>query len=748
MKHALLIVESPAKARTIGNYLGSAYTVMATVGHIRDLPKSGEAVDIDNGFELKYSVIAGKEEVVAKLREQAEKADAVLLATDPDREGEAISWHLKELLGLKDEPVRVTFNEITKNEVRRSVENPRKIDMNLVDAQQARRALDRIVGFGISPVLWRRIRSGLSAGRVQSAATGILVEREEEIRAFTPQEYWVIEAVFAPPGEHGGFTAQYYGPRGGKKAALSSEAECRAVLAALEGARFTALSADKKKKKRSPSPPFITSSLQQEASRKLRMTPKRAMAVAQALYEGVQVEGRGPTGLITYMRTDSQRLSDESAAQAREYIQKTYGKDCLPAAARAYKTKKGAQDAHEAIRPTDAFLTPALAQASLTPEQYKLYKLIWSRFIACQMADAALTTLTIDVCGGGHVFRASHTSVEFAGFLSVYEESGDEEEEARGGALPPIAAGAPLALTGGPTSEQRFTKPPPRYTEASLIKALEEKGIGRPSTYAPTVSTILDREYAVKEKGLLRPTPLGETVTAYMRDKFPDIVDEEFTARMEGELDLVEAGKLPRAQMLGVFYKPFAERLAAADGDKTRVRVPDETTDRVCPDCGKGMVIKIGRFGRFLACTGYPDCKTTQPLSEETDGVCPLCGGTVLKKKSKKGFAYYGCANHPACAFMTWGAPMKDTCPDCGGTLFRPRYAKTGCCEKPDCPAFVPLEQRPGYKPKAEADGGDAKAEPPKGKGGKAQAAKAKGGKAKTAATKGKAKGGGAEPAT
>ena len=704
----LLIVESPAKARTISAYLGDGYTVKATMGHVRDLPKKGKGLDVDAGFALDYEVIEGKEDVIRELKKLAKQADGVLLATDPDREGEAISWHLKELLGLNDEQARrVTFNEITKKEVQRSVAAPRKIDYHLVDAQQARRALDRLVGYEISPVLWRRIRKGLSAGRVQSVAARIVVDREEEIRAFQPQEYWTIEVALTRENGEGGFTAMYFAPLGQKKAELKNEAEAMAVVNAVKGKPFTVHSVSTADKKRSPAPPFTTSTLQQDASRKLGYTPRRTMSVAQQLYEGVQIEGHGLTGLITYMRTDSLRLSDDAISDARDFIGREYGDAYLPKAPRAYKNKGASQDAHEAIRPSYVELPPKTVRGSLSEEQYRLYKLIWDRFIACQMENAVLTTLTIDAESAGHLFRANHTQIKFPGFIAVYEE-GRDEEEAPGVALPDLSEGEALRHTNIDPS-QHFTKPPPRYTEASLIRALEERGIGRPSTYAPTVSIILDREYVVREQKQLKPTPLGETVTGYMREKFGNIVDVTFTAAMETDLDLVEEGKLPWKEMLEAFYGGFSLDVKNALEDVTRVRVPDETTNETCETCGRPMVIKLGRFGRYMACEGYPDeCRTTRPISEPTDGFCPLCGGTIRKKKSKRGFSFFGCDKYPECNFMTWDTPQKTTCPECGKTQFKPRYAKQAICENPACSVFVPEDAR-GYKKKAESSEGESK---------------------------------------
>ena len=720
-KTNLVIVESPAKAKTIGKYLGPGYEVKASMGHVRDLPKSKLGVDVEHGFTPDYQPIKGKEDVISDLRKAAKGSDKVFLATDPDREGEAISWHLKELLDLPDEKAyRVTFNEITKKVVNDSIAHPRAIDMDLVNAQQARRVLDRIVGYQISPLLWKKIRRGLSAGRVQSVATRLVCEREEEIRAFVPQEYWTIDvdlARIAP--NQGQFKAAFYGRE--KKMELHSEEEAGAVLAAVEHAPFTVQGVKRQDKQRNPAPPFTTSTLQQEASRKLNMTPRRTMSIAQQLYEGVDIAGEGTVGLITYMRTDSLRLSEEATAAAREFILARYGQDYYPGKARVYKTKSGAQDAHEAIRPSDVRLTPEQIKKDLTSEQYRLYKLIWSRFLACQMAAAVYDSVSIDVESAGYHFRANHSALKFSGYTAVYVEGKDEDDEAlRQSPLPDLKEGEALALTGK-QKDQHFTQPPSRYTEASLIKALEEKGIGRPSTYAPTISTILDREYVVKEGKYLRTTPLGEVVTGLMKEKFPDIVDTAFTARMEERLDEVEEGKENWKDILSGFYGEFEEELHAAEQDTERIKVPDEVSDVICPLCGRNLVYKSGRFGRFLACPGWPECPHTQPIVIEMPGKCPKCGGKILKKTSKRGFTYYGCENNTnkdesrRCDFMTWDVPVKETCPECGHTLFKKsgRGFKKPFCINPACPNFLPEEER-GYKKKTAAQTeSPAEGEPP-----------------------------------
>ncbi len=703
----LLIVESPAKAKTITKYLGPGYEVSASMGHLRDLPKKELGVDIEHGFTPQYVPIEGKDKTIRELKSAAQDAECVYLATDPDREGEAISWHLRELLGLPhDKTFRITFNEITKKAVTEAVAAPRDIDMNLVDAQQARRILDRIVGYKLSPFLWRKVRSGLSAGRVQSVVTRLVVDREREIRNFKPEEYWSIDVTLESGGRR--FAARFYSDGAGNKD-LHNEQETAAVLNAIDGQPYIVQTVKKAKKKRQPAPPFITSTLQQEASRKLSMTARRTMSVAQELYEGVNIAGMGPTGLITYMRTDSLRIADEALAQARSYIGERFGEPFLPAKARVFKTKKGAQDAHEAIRPSNPALDPESIRKSLTPDQYKLYKLIWSRFIASQMAEAVLDTTSADILCGGCTFRASGQIVAFPGFLALYEEGTDDAPEEEGGAtLPALEEGdSPAHIATEP--KQHFTQPPPRYTEASLIKTMEEKGIGRPSTYAPTISVVIGREYVVKEGKALRATALGEAVTDLMIDKFHDIVDVQFTANMEDELDGVESGKVDYRKMLSEFYDGFSAELKQAeiDLDKKRIKVPDEESDVVCELCGRKMVIKSGRFGKFLACPGYPECKNTKPLSEDTGVPCPVCGARLLKKKSKSGFYYYGCEKNPTCPFMTWDKPTQQKCPQCGGTLYRhyTKEEKRMVCHVPGCGYFEELPVRKSAKSKAsEAD--------------------------------------------
>ena len=724
-KTDLVIVESPSKAKTIGKYLGPGYEVKASMGHVRDLPKSKIGVDIEGGFVPQYQPIKGKEDVISDLKKAAKKSGRVYLATDPDREGEAISWHLKELLDIPDDKTyRVTFNEITKKVVNDSIAAPRAIDQNLVDAQQARRILDRIVGYELSPLLWRKIRRGLSAGRVQSVATRLVAEREEEIRAFVPQEYWTIEAELERVRPNlGGFKAQFYGRE--KKMELRSREEAEEVVRAVSAAPFSVTRVKRQDKLRNPAPPFTTSTLQQEASRKLNMTPARTMSIAQQLYEGVDITGEGTVGLITYMRTDSLRLSEEAIAAAKGFIEHRYGREYYPPQARHYKSKGNAQDAHEAIRPSDVNLVPEDIKKDLTSEQFRLYKLIWSRFLACQMASAVYDSVSIEAQSAGYTFRASHSELKFSGFTAVYEEGRDDEEEAPQSPLPDLREGEPLELKET-RKEQHFTQPPARYSEATLIRALEEKGIGRPSTYAPTISTILNREYVVKEGRALRPTPLGEVVTGLMKDKFQDIVDPTFTAQMEEELDKVEEGSVDWKRVLSGFYEDFEAELHKAEQelDGERIKVPDEVSEEICPQCGRNLVIKSGRFGRFLACPGWPECDFTMPLVVEMPGKCPKCGGRLLKrtgksKKTNKQYTYYCCEHLNSkdearkCDFMTWDVPVKDNCPECGWTMFKKsgRGFKKPFCIHEGCPNFTPEEKRGGWKRKTADDAGEAGSE-------------------------------------
>ncbi|MDD7492350.1 MAG: type I DNA topoisomerase, partial [Clostridiales bacterium] len=591
-KQNLVIVESPSKAKTIGKYLGPDYQVKASMGHLRDLAKSTLSVDIEHDFEPEYYPLKGKEEIISELQKAAKHADRVYLATDPDREGEAISWHLKYLLSIPDDATyRVTFNEITRGVVQESIQHPRPIDQNLVDAQQARRVLDRIVGYQLSPLLWRKIRKGLSAGRVQSVATRLVVDRENEIRAFQPQEYWTLDVNLSRVGKPGSFTAHYYGDP--QKRELASEQDVQAVLDELQSGAFSVTGVKKSEKKRTPAPPFITSTLQQEASRKLNMTPRRTMMIAQQLYEGVEISGEGSVGLITYMRTDSLRISEEAIAAARDFILSRYGKEYYPPKANHYKAKAGAQDAHEAIRPSNVHWTPEEIKGSLTGEQYRLYRLIWSRFLACQMANAVYDSVAAEIVNGGHSFRASSSSLKFSGYTAVYEEGRDEEKNEREPALPPMGEGEVLALKAF-RRDQHFTQPPAHYTDATLIRAMEEQGIGRPSTYAPTVSTILDRRYVRKEGKYLHITNLGRGVTEWMERYFSNIEDLKFTAQMERELDEVEEGRIPWKKVLQGFYDGFEKRVETAlEGAHQPIEA--EVTEEICPECGKNLVVKSGR---------------------------------------------------------------------------------------------------------------------------------------------------------
>lgn len=695
----LVIVESPSKAKTIGKYLGPDYRVEACMGHLRDLPKSTMGVDLEHDFEPEYQPLAGKESIISELRSASKKAECVYLATDPDREGEAISWHIKELLKLPEEKTRrVTFNEITRSVVASSISNPRDIDYNLVDAQQARRILDRIVGYQLSPLLWKKIRRGLSAGRVQSVATRLVVEREREIDAFVPKEYWTLDVLLRCLDKPGSFTARYFGEE--KKRELHSEAEVNEILSEIQGKEFSVASVKRSEKRRSPTPPFITSTLQQEASRKLNMTPRRTMAIAQQLYEGVEITGEGSVGLITYMRTDSLRLSEEALSAAKDFIVSRYGEAYYPGSPRRFRKKEGAQDAHEAIRPSNVRFDPEEIKNDLTREQYRLYKLIWSRFVACQMSDARYDNVQIDAACAGHMFRATEQLLKFAGFTAVYEEGRDDETEEKTATLPDLNGGE--RLTSEKTEKtQHFTNPPARYTEATLVKAMEERGVGRPSTYASIVATIQDRDYVIKKDKRLSPTPLGCVVTDLMLERFNDVIDVEFTANMEHRLDEVEAGALQWKTVLRDFYTVFHAELEEAEKalEGKRIKVPDEPSDEICDVCGRQMVIKIGRFGRFLACPGFPDCKNTKPIVERMPGRCPKCGSGILKRKSKKGYVFYACERGQECGFMTWDVPTATDCPTCGQTLFK----KSGkgnpkpFCINEACKDFLPEDKR-GYR--------------------------------------------------
>ena len=701
----LVIVESPSKAKTIEKYLGSDYKVKASMGHLRDLPKSKLGVDVEHGFEPEYIAVKEKKELIEELKDDSKKAPVVYLATDPDREGEAISWHLKELLGLSDAKAkRVTFNEITKKVVTESIQNPRAIDQDLVDAQQARRVLDRLVGYEISPLLWKKVKRGLSAGRVQSVATRMVVDRENEIRAFRSEEYWLLDAFLKRTCEENPFRARFYGTKD-KKIELHSAEEVTAIKNDLEKQPYVVASVKRSEKQRSPAPPFITSTLQQEASRRLNMTPRRTMSVAQQLYEGVEIDGRGSIGLISYMRTDSLRLSDEAIASARGFINEKYGAEYVPAQPRRFKTKAGAQDAHEAIRPTDIMLTPEVVRKNLTQEQYRLYRIIWGRFTACQMANAVYDNVAVDIENGEYLFKASSSAMKFAGYTAVYEESQDEEQKQTETLLPDIRE-KDVLIQDRLVEEQQFTQPPARYTEATLIRAMEEKGIGRPSTYAPTISTITSHDYVMKEGKYLKPTPLGEVVTKLMMDHFSDIVDLTFTNHMEARLDDIESGKIAWREVLQEFYSDFEAEMKAAETamDGKRIKIPDIVSDEVCDVCGKPMLVKKGRFGSFLGCSGFPDCTFTKPIVEEMPGKCPKCGSKILKRTSKKGYVFYACERGTDCGFITWDVPTKGICPQCGKTLFKRsgRGPMKSFCINEECPAFVPEDKRKYSRKKPE----------------------------------------------
>lgn len=697
----LVIVESPAKAKTIGKYLGSGYEVTASMGHVRDLPTNQLGINTERDYAPIYINIKGKDKLIKALKEGAKKSDSVLLATDPDREGEAISWHLAKLLGLDPaEKNRVSFNEITREGIQKGMKEIRAIDMSLFNAQQARRVLDRLVGYKLSPFLWRKVRRGLSAGRVQSVAVRLVVDREREIEAFIPEEYWHIDALLSAEegtkaSERKKFPARLFATADGKKLEIKTTEEANAVTEALKGKEYSVKSITKGKRTKKPAPPFITSTLQQEANRRFGFSALRTMRAAQALYEGVELPGHGMVGLITYMRTDSLRLSDEAVNGAKDFIQQQFGEKYTCPTPRVYKRKSAtaAQDAHEAIRPTIPALTPEEVNRTLSGDEAKLYRLIWSRFIASQMADCKMDTVSVDVAAGDYLFRASGFMVTFDGFTALYEEATDEKEK-KETALPPLQEGMPLALHDL-KAEQKFTQPPPRYTEATLIKALEENGIGRPSTYAPIITTVVDRGYVEKEQKKLMPTALGMVVNDLLQQQFPDIVDVSFSADMEKKLDKVEDGKADWVKTVDDFYKDFAATLEKAEVslEGQKVKVPEEETDIECEKCGRKMVVKTGCYGKFLACPGFPECTNTKPLIKETPGQCPKCGGKVLVRQSKKGRVYYGCANYPKCDFMTWNEPVADPCPTCGSRLFK-KGGKKGMllCEKEGCGYTKPLD--------------------------------------------------------
>ena len=682
----LVIVESPAKAKTIGKYLGRGYKVTASMGHVRDLPASTLGIDVENGYTPKYITIKGKQKLVKELKAEAKKCDGVLLATDPDREGEAISWHLANILGLDPSaPNRVTFDEITKKGVKEGMAHPRAINIDLFNAQQARRELDRLVGYKLSPFLWKKVRRGLSAGRVQSVAVRLIRDRELEVENFKPDEYWNIDALLNPQGEKGEFTARLAATADGKKLTVTNKQQADGILAALDGRDYTITKIEKGKRRRQPSPPFITSTLQQDASRAFGFSATRTMRAAQTLYEGVDIAGHGTVGLITYMRTDSLRIAAEAQAAAKTFIAERWGDNYVCKAARKWKSRSAtaAQDAHEAIRPSMPELTPDEVEQSISGDTAKLYRLIWSRFMASQMADCIQDTVSASITAGDYLFRASGFRVSFDGFTALYEESTDDAKK-KETALPPLEEGQTLKLKKL-TADQKFTQPPPLYTEATLIHALEENGIGRPSTYAPIITTIVDRGYVEKDQKKLKTTPLGQAVNTVMMEQFPDIVNVKFSADMEKKLDVVEAGQADWVKTIDDFYQGFEKSLEQAEKNMEgkRIKVEDIPTDEICEKCGRPMVIKSGRYGKFVACSGFPECRNAHPLVKDTGGLCPLDGGHMLVRKSAKGRVYYGCSNYPKCNYMTWDEPVPEKCPQCGSTLFKKKgqlyCAKEGC---------------------------------------------------------------------
>ncbi len=689
----LIIVESPSKAKTLKNYLGNGYNIVASKGHIRDLPAARLSVDVKNDFAPKYSIVKGKEKLVKELKSAVAESDEVFLATDPDREGEAISWHLAEILGLDLNKLnRVTFNEITKTGVKNGMANPRKVDLDLVNAQQARRILDRLVGYKLSPFVSQKIRRGLSAGRVQSVAVRMIVDRENEIRAFVPEEYWTLEAKFNVSRKT--LTASFYGDETGK-IELKTQAQTDEIISRLDGAKYFISSLKNGTRKKNPAPPFITSTLQQEASKKLGFRAERTMKIAQELYEGVTVPGYGSIGLITYMRTDSLRISEEARKATEEFIKDNYGAKYLPEKPRYYKSRSNAQDGHEAIRPSTVSLTPAMVKDSLTPEQLKLYTLIWNRFVASLMASCVQNTQKIEIKGVKDsedkycLFTASGYSVKFDGFTTLYDLGDKDEDKSK---LPEGLAGGDDLKLKALDKEQHFTQPPARYTEESLIKTLEENGVGRPSTYATIISTIVKREYVVRKSKQLVPTELGEAIVNLLKEKFKNIVNVKFTAQLESDLDRVGEGTQDYIKMLHEFYGDFEQTLqkAKAEMDGVKIQLKEDETDIPCEKCGRMMVIKVGRFGKFLACPAYPECKTTKPYVIETDALCPVCGGKVISKKSKKGYTFFGCDKWPECNFMTWDKPTNEKCPKCGKSLFKAKGGMLNC-----------LDEKCGYSAKA-----------------------------------------------
>jgi len=683
MGQKLVIVESPAKAKTIGKYLGKNYIVEASMGHVRDLPKSQLGVDIENNYNPKYITIRGKGDLIDKLKKAAKKSEKIYLATDPDREGEAISWHLSKILGIdEEEKCRIEFNEITKTAVKNSIKNPRAININLVDAQQARRIVDRLVGYEISPILWKNVKWGLSAGRVQSAALNLICHREKEIESFEPKEYWTIDSLLKKDKTK--FLVKLHSYKG-HKIDLPSEEEANKVLSDLEKNDFLVKSIKESSRSKNPLPPFTTSTLQQDAYKKLNFSTKRTMSVAQQLYEGVEIKGHGTVGLITYMRTDSVRISQEAQEAAKTFINEAFGEKYIPEKPRMYKSKKNIQDAHEAIRPSNIEITPEIAKLTLTDEQYKVYALIWNRFVASQMSSSLIDTTTVDIKNGDYIFRASGSITRFDGFMKIYEYSNEEENE--NSVFPSLEENEKLQKLEI-SKKQHFTTPPPRYTEASFVKLLEEMGIGRPSTYVPTISTLLDRKYVQREKKNLLPTELGVIVNNIVEEYFKQIVDVDFTAEMESNLDDIEEGKDQWRDIVDKFFKPLKKSIDIAEKEVSKVTIEDKVSDVPCDKCGKMMVIKHGRYGDFLACPGYPECKNTKPIIEEIDVACPQCGGKVVIKRSKRGRKFYGCSNYPQCNFVSWYEPTNEKCDKCGSYMLKKYNKNQGeylQCSNNDC---------------------------------------------------------------
>ncbi|MEG1255199.1 type I DNA topoisomerase [Clostridium sp.] len=672
MGQRLVIVESPAKAKTIKKYLGKNYVVEASMGHIRDLPKSQLGVDIENNYEPKYITIRGKGELLDKIKKQAKKSEKIYLATDPDREGEAISWHLAKILKIDtSEECRIEFNEVTKTAVKNAIKSPRKINENVFDAQQARRVLDRLVGYEISPILWRKIKWGLSAGRVQSVALRIICDREKEVQKFVPEEYWTVEAKVSKQSQAKTFTIKLQS-KNGKKLVINNEEEANNIINAIKENDFVVKDVKETSKSKNPLPPFTTSTLQQDAYRKINFSTKKTMSTAQQLYEGIDVKGYGTVGLITYMRTDSVRIADEAQTAAIDFIKNTYGDEYAPKTKKVYKGKKGSQDAHEAVRPTNVEITPQVAKESLSNDQFKLYNLIWNRFVASQMESAIIDTTSINIENGEYIFRASGYKVKFDGFTKIYTTENEEDDE--NSKLPVLEMGENIK-SRGIDGKQHFTQPPARFSEASLVKMLEENGIGRPSTYAPTISTLLGRLYVEREKKVLLPTELGFIVNNLVSEYFKQIVDVEFTAEMENKLDRIEEGTAQWKEVVEEFFTPLKEEIDIAEKEIAKITIEDKVSDIPCDKCGKLMVIKQGRFGDFLACPGYPECKNTKTMARELEVPCPKCGGKILEKRSKKGKLFYGCGNYPQCDFVSWHEPTEEKCPDCG-SLMAKRYSK------------------------------------------------------------------------